>query len=97
MCIILGSVQSDWPPNQSGKISDWHSRRPILRSLSEPALALLLLGQLEVGVGQDAHKRANDSQALVERQRVLEKHVAPQQRDAKLKVSKHIVAERVSS
>lgn len=69
----------------------------VLWPLSEPALALLLLSQLEVGVGQDAHKRAGDAQALIEREGILKENVAPQQRDAELKVPKHVVAEIVGS
>lgn len=64
----------------------------VLWPLNEPALALLLLGQLEVGVGQDAYKGAGDAQALIERERVLEENVAPEQRDAELKMPKHVIA-----
>lgn len=69
----------------------------VLWPLSEPALALLLLGQLEVGVGQDTHERAGDAQALIERERVLEENIAPKQSDAELKVPKHVIAESVQS
>lgn len=63
--------------------------------LREPALALLLLAQFEVCVGEDAAERAGDAQALVQRQRVVEQRVTPEQRDAELKVTKHVVAVRV--
>lgn len=61
-------------------------------SLSETAVPLLLLAQFEVCVGQDAAQRAGDAQALVDGQRLVEQNVTSEQRDAELKVTKHVVA-----
>lgn len=84
---------SNLETDQSGVARSLTGTPVVLWPLGEPALALLLLSQLEVGVCQDAHECAGDAQALVERQGVLEEHVAPQQGDAELKVPEHVVGD----
>lgn len=75
-------------------------RRWILRPLSQPALPLLLLGQLEVGVGQDPRQRAEDPQRLTQRRQAEEtedKNGADPGGEAHLVEGQRVVEEQVSS